>query len=211
MQLRNVKRYLVLLIREAHKWQNTDIAGNERKPKLWFSPLQWVFVLLSLIISYSSENFMKIDFIGYIIAALSIFIGLFLSMIISIFDKFRSLDFSSENMSESKRAILIKTKNYFKQFTTLTTYAILISILTIVLLSALFFTDFFNQSTNIYPLDFKNGSYMLFGEICAIVFYRSIILYFLMDFVYIVIMAVTSNYVYIYSEYNNVNIPERKD
>lgn len=154
---------------------------------------------------------MEIDFVGYIIAALSIFIGLFLSMIISIFDKFRTLDFAIQNMTESKRAVLIKTKNYFKQFTTLTTYAILIAILTIVLLSVLFFTDFFNHSTNIYSIDLQNGSYLLFGKLSFIVIYRATILYFLMDFVYIVIMAVTSNYVYIYTEYNNTTIPERED
>lgn len=211
MQLQSVKRYLWFLIREAHRWQNMDIAGNLKRPRFWFSTLQLTFIVLSLFIAYASGDFMDNDFIGYIIAALSIFIGLFLSMIISIFDKFQSIDFSEATKTESRMAVLKKTKNYFKQFTTLTTYAILISILTIVLLSALFFTDYFSTTTNIYPLDIENGSRLLFIKLSSIVFYRATILYFLMDFVYIVIMAVTSNYVYIYTEYESKKVPEREE
>lgn len=205
MQFKSVKKYLNKLIKEAHFWQYTNITGNGNKPKLWFSSLQFGFIAVSISISYWSGEFMGKDFIGYIIAALSVFIGLFLSMNLSIYDKFQIIDFKRAQVSEIERIKLIKTKNYFKQFTTLTTYAVVISLMIIFLFSPFFFTNFFNYDVLATSIDIRKWD-MVYTKLLVIITYRSIILYFMLDLIYIIMLAVTSNYAFLYGEYEGVNI-----
>lgn len=88
------------------------------------------------------------DFAGYIISALSIFIGLNISLIIMVFDKFNSTDFDTNNKTYKVKVRLLKHRNFFMQFTSLTAYSIILSLILIVLLS-MCFNQHFTSSISI--------------------------------------------------------------
>ena len=72
------------------------------------------------------ENGINRDFAGYIIAALSIFIGLNINLIIMIFDKFNSTNFDVSNKPYIDKVRLLKRRNFFMQYTSLTAYSIIL-------------------------------------------------------------------------------------
>lgn len=205
MQSKSAKYYLSRLIKAGHQWQYTDVNGIESKPKLYFTRIQWFIISATLIISYFMENGFSDDFVGYIISALSIFVGLFLTLIISVFDKFQKLNLKELKDKENKGEIvisakiktsLIQRKNYFKQFSSLTSYSIIISIFCIFLLSISLLTDFFklNLTEFVFAEKITTKSIILFFKLSAVYVYRLVILYLLTNFLLIVIYAVTSIY-----------------
>ena len=206
-----LKHYLNKLINEAHEWQNTDINGNLIPCRWFFLPIQWIFIFLSILITILiiTEGLNK-DFIGYIIAALSIFIGLFVSIILSLNDRFYPLLIESLNrkLTDKEKINLIRKKNYIKQFTSLTTYSILLAILCIILLSLSLVIGSFriHISLNTLTESFEIHKYYIFCKYLLIIVYRIIVLYFLFDFILITVYAITSMYNYIIVEYDKIEI-----
>lgn len=212
MRFKSVKYYLGRLISDGHKWQNIDINGVEAKPKFYFSQIQFIFILLAFGSLFLLKNGFNKDFIGYIIASLSIFVGLFLTLILTVFDKFQKIDFDKPNLSEKEKTFLIQRKNFFKQFTALTSYSILLSITCIFLLSMSLLTESLNRDVfefdiidSIKNIDFK--SILLGGYVCTIIIYRLLIVYFFLDFFLMVLYGLTSIYNYIALEFDKKKIP----
>ena len=145
MKFKSIKYYLYRLILDGHKWQYIDINGKGSKPNLYFSSIQFIFIIISITSSvFLIKNGFNKDFIGYIIASLSIFTGLFLSLILTVFDKFQKFKFDVSNITEKEKIIIIQRKNFFKQFTAITSYSILLSIICIFLLSLSLLTNLLN-------------------------------------------------------------------
>lgn len=195
--------YLQKLIADGHKWQYLDINGQGKKPKLYFNSPQVVFFLVSIITLFLIKSGFNKDFIGYAIASLSVFIGLFLTLILSVFDKFRSLNLLSPRDTERDKVIYIQTKNFFKQFTALTSYAILLALFSILLLSISLLLPSMN-------IDIFNYKFLLSSEyhhiknfffISLLIIYRVTIIYFYLDFLLVVLYALTSMYTYISNNY----------
>lgn len=221
MNLRKIKtsvsfKILKDLIKDAHKYQYADIADTEeqieeKKPKAYFTKTQWIILVLAVAANIVLREGYNTDFCGYVISGLSLFVGIFFTFIIALYDKFNDIDFSQFHItvSEDKCNIGIRLKNYFKKTTILSLYLILLSIICILLLSCtLLFDSFFNQ--NINPLEifdpFQVNSICCFVQAIAIFIYRSIVFYFLIDFVLITIYLISAIYDYIISEYNKVKL-----
>lgn len=221
MNLRKIKtsvsfKILKDLIKDAHKYQYADIADTEeqieeKKPKAYFTKTQWIILVLAVAANIVFREGYNTDFCGYVISGLSLFVGIFFTFIIALYDKFNDIDFSQFHItvSEDKCNIGIRLKNYFKKTTILSLYLILLSIICILLLSCtLLFDSFFNQ--NINPLEifdpFQVNSICCFVQAIAIFIYRSIVFYFLIDFVLITIYLISAIYDYIISEYNKVKL-----
>jgi len=204
----NVKDYLLSLIGEAHKWQYTDINGQEKVPKFYFLPVQWILLFISIVVSLSvMNNGISRDFAGYAITALSIFVGLFLSLILMVFDKFNSIDFSK--IRGEKQIYAIRTKNFFKQFTALTSYSILIALLSLLLLAASLFGESMTISFSEIEIIISGKWHQIALRVLKVVVsctYRICTIYFLLDFLYITVYALTSMYDYIKSEYDKIKI-----
>lgn len=207
----NVKEYIYGLIIDAHKWQYTDINGFEDKPRLYFIKAQWAIIIMSILLQYFilKEGLNK-DFAGYFITALSIFVGLFLSLVIMVFDKFSNIDFGKA-VSQTEKLNAIRSKNFFKQFTSLTSYSIMLAILCLFLLAF----SMSNQSVVVDLKAVKNVFENTHNWLCLILeilklvgvlIYRICIIYFLLDFLYITTYAVGSMYDYMKSEYNKTTI-----
>lgn len=211
MKFKSVKYYLGRLILDGHKWQNIDINGVESKPKYYYSRLQYLFIVLAIGSVFLLKNGFNKDFIGYMIASLSIFVGLFLTLILTVFDKFQKVNFDKPNLSEKEKVFLIQRKNFFKQFTALTSYSILLSITCIFLLSLSLLTDSLNRDVfdfelidSLRNIDFKN--ILIGGYVWLIIFYRILIVYFFLDFLLMVLYALTSIYNYIALEFDKKKV-----
>ncbi|SFN66325.1 hypothetical protein SAMN05421738_1191 [Algoriella xinjiangensis] len=139
----NLRRNILELISYGHKYQYYKIniikeEDNKRlKPKLYFSKYQFFIILSCVGIIVFNDNAFSNDLSGYIISALSLFIGLFFTFIFTLFDKYKSKytnDFLLTSTDEEK-AVNDKNINFYKKVSYLTLYAILIAIITIILFS----------------------------------------------------------------------------
>ena len=203
----NVKHYLCNLINQGHFWQYTDVNGRGKKPKFYFLPFQWFALFLSIYITiYFLPTGFNETFVGYIIASLSIFVGLFLTLILTVYDKFQKIDFSLAKFNDIDQIELVRIKNFFKQFTSLTTYSILLSISCILLLSFFILFKFSIKEITIDIVTNNSSDYKQLIKIFILLSHRIITLYFLLDFVMITIYAITSIYGFIISEFDKIKL-----
>lgn len=204
METPGLKIYISSLVKEGHRWQYTDLVGRTDKPRFYFSRVQWFIILLIAISSpmILSKGLNK-DFVQYSIAALSIFIGLFLSLVLTTFDKFKQLKLPVMPTAEDKRYFATR-RMFFKQFTALTTYAILISLLCIVLLGSVALTETLT-SDSIFRharVAFSRQSFLLFLRLFAVSIFNMTLMYFLIDFLILVLYALGSIHTFMLHEYN---------
>ena len=212
MNFKNLKD----LLKDAYFYEYADISDSEeqiliKKPKAFFTKVQWIIIVFAFLINLIVREGYNLDFCGYVISGLSLFVGIFFTFIIALYDKFNDIDFSQFHISvsEEKCDLGIRLKNYFKKTTVLSLYLILLSIVCILFLSCtLLFDSFLNQ--NINPLEVikdvrvNSASYSVMALVIFI--YRSVVFYFLVDFVLITIYLTSSIYDYIISEYNKVKL-----
>lgn len=204
----SIKYYLSILITDGHLWQRKDLNGYEKRYYLFFSPIQLLILTFSVLCSILMYDGFDKDFISYIVTSLSIFVGLFFSIIISVFDKFSQTTLDSKIVTETERIVSIQRKLFAKQFTALISYAILLSLICIVLLSLSLFTKYFNCDIKAYyklisieKIRFIEMTQLLFKPFVTII-YRSTIIYFLLDFLLMVIYGLSSIYSFITLQYD---------
>lgn len=180
------------LISDAHKAQYTDINGHTRKPLVFFSRLQWLFVIVAIGFGIYPKIWPSIDLTGYVLTSLSIFVALFPALILSAYDTFKRLDFSEKPRSDVEQVQLIQKKNFIKQYSALVSYAILIAILCILLAGGSLVISLFDR----YQTFERSALWFVF------VAYRSTYCYFILDFLYLVIYALGAFYSFMKSEYD---------
>ncbi len=209
----NYNKNIIDLIRESHKFQYSEIgeANNEKnKPKYYFTKNQWVIIFIVLIyLFYPSCGFPK-DFSGYVISGLSIFVGLFFTFLLTLYSKFKEIDFQSilsGNNEPLKRRTLV-LKNYLKKISVLSLYSILLSIICIILLSFSLIISQLSVVTNIkdITLVIDEIDILLTIKTLLIIIYRGITTYFIFNFVSITIYLVGSFYDFIISEFDQIKI-----
>lgn len=202
--------YIKNLIEDAHKWQKVKIGKSnidEIKTHWYsFSIAQILFIILSVLYVIFKENPFNADLIGYISAMFSIFVGLLLSLLILMFDKYQNFDFTTDGRSIRDAAYVRKLKRFFIQFNTLTTYSILIAILNIVFLLLCFIFDFFNEKVSFLSFINEIITNKCFDwkylQNLVILLHRATAIYFVLDFFYLLIYSLTSIYSFINKEYN---------
>lgn len=216
-------KYTLGIIHDAHEWQNKgllqELESSKENKKNYFGTLKLVILVVALVFTEMFNEGIDKQFAGYIIAALSIFIGLNINLIIMIFDKFNAMNFDVTNKSYVERVRLLKRRNFFMQYTSLTAYSIILSILLIIFLSFCFST-YYSMSISItayfvYYKDlvlsdiplvwsweaFKNALY-LFG----ILLLRCLTYYSLFYYLLILLYSIGSAYAYISKEFKNRKI-----
>jgi hypothetical protein len=210
----NFKFNLCDLIKDAHLWQYADISDTKedvekKKPILFFTKMQWFFILVSIgSIFFTSKGFSD-SFAGYIISGLSLFVGVLFSFTLTLFDKFKSIDFSEykKEISEEKNINGIKLKNFFKKITVLTLYSAILSTACIILLAIVLIIPEINIEISYCSL-FGNIKihFCTLMKVFFITLYRCCLVYFLLDFVLITVYIISSFYDYIISEINKVKL-----
>lgn len=186
--------YLFRLIKDGHEWQYKNLNGTGDKPRFYFSFLQFVAIFISILFVVKEPCGLSSTATDYILGCLSIMVALFLSLILVVFDK------SKQILPEESSVTKLHSWNFFYQFNALTSYAILLSVLVIVLIIiGLIFNIKYDLSVySFLPYSQWNGeSITTFGKCSAIVLMRTSIVYFLIDFFIICLYAVCSIYQFI--------------
>jgi len=196
MSVSNLLYYILNLIVEGQKWQYQNATCTNKKPKLYFTTLQWMAILLSAIFVLTNHTGLNTDIIDFLLSSLSIMTGLFLALIVVVYDKFKELDFNVE--SDEDKINKVKSWNYLRQFNALTSYSIFIALIVI---SILIGSLLYGYQTNISDIQFARSvnsiDVCLTIKIASIIIVRFCMVYFLLDFFILTIYAVSSLFQFI--------------
>lgn len=200
------------IIKDSYHFQQYDNNGEIRKNKFYFSTLQLIALLISVCLYFWFEFNISENLIAYLISALSIFAGFFLTLVLTVFDKFLNsfVLIDDDLKNEAKRVVLIKKKNYFKKFTILMSYAIVISIISIILMSCKISIKGLNENIiNYTVLNFSEWDFtsvFKFFKLLLSAVFNVILLYILMDLVIIIFKGFGSLYVYYLDEIDKIKL-----
>lgn len=215
MTLKNFDQNLFDLLSDAHRWEYTQINDNKesqakKRPRLFFTPFQWILLVISIICTFLCPGGISQDFAGYIIGGMSLFVGLLFTLAVSLFDKFNSVDFSQYKYEVNAELYPFgaRLKNYFKKTIILTLYTAIIAIVCILLLSVVYMSKTLQSDTGLSDIWQNICSYewlSLIGNI-LIVTYRIVVFYLLFNFVYITKQMITSFYDYMIGEIDKIKL-----
>ncbi len=202
MQYKSVKNLIKPLIKGGHKWQSININGDDEQPKFYFSNIQWIILLISCLMLFKLTKGISKDIIGYVMSAFSISVSLFMSLLVSIFDKFENTKFETSSKTETDITRLIQKKNFFKRFISITSYLVVLSILVIVLCSMtyIFNISVRNVEPNTFTIKWLEIDFGLTIKNSIIIGYRIALNYFLLNYLFLTFFITGSAYEYYMSE-----------
>ncbi len=137
-----IKANLKLILSESYRWRNRELLEQRGfvEPKLTLRTVikkNFLIFLFSAAMSLLLYPFINDQFAGYIISSLSIFVGLFTSVLILIFDKYinqkKVFDDSGVRDAASKLQQK-KIRNFSKQFVYISLESLIIAVALIALL-----------------------------------------------------------------------------
>lgn len=213
--LRSYNRNLTDLLSDAYKWEYTDINDNNKtslskKPKFFLTKFQWFLFVVAIFLVFSCPNAFEKDLAGYIISALSLFVGLLFTLVVSLFDKFSNTDFSKykQNVNVELYPFGVRLKNFFKKTIILTLYTAVVAIACILLLTFVVLYDKASISIDVFAIisNYKVYSVVYLFKVFALVSYRVVLFYMLLNFINITLKLITSFYDYMISEINKVSL-----
>ncbi len=187
--------YLLVLIRDGHKWQRTDINGQQKRRWLYFSILQFIALGISALYVIHKKVGIDHDTIDYLLSSMSIMAGLFLALVVLVLEKSEKNNYEADNQNEQSKKL--KLWRFNRQFVTLTSYAILISLLEVSILMGILF---FDQGINLnhyefLPIDEWNATSVLMAlKLFFVIVVRICVVYFLFNFILLSVNAVTCIY-----------------
>lgn len=213
--LRNFDRNLIDLLSDAYKWEYTDINDNKctslnKKPKIFLTKFQWALFVVAILLVIFCPNAFEQDFAGYIISALSLFVGLLFTLVVSLFDKFSNTDFSKykQNVNAELYPFGVRLKNFFKKTIILTLYTAVVAIACILLLTFTVLCEKASTSIDVVGIfsNYETYSVTYLSKVCALILFRVVLFYMLLNFIYITMKLITSFYDYTISEINKVSL-----
>lgn len=203
--------YLSDLIHAGHKWQRQNIIGTDSESTFRFSVFQIVGCLLSGWFVYKNPSGVSDAAIDYLLSSLSIITGFYFAVILLSYDQFNKIEVPDRGAAEDEKIKVLKSINFLKKYNALSCYAILLAIIVIFMLVG---TLLFGQNTDIYE-DFEVASSLkdvaLFPTLCfyALVVWRFLMIYFLLDFFIITIYAICSLFQFLNLQMLDLQLPFR--
>lgn len=213
------KETLKTLVHDAHIYQYAEVNSStssikKSKPRYYFTKIQWGILMISVLTAITTVNGFGKEFAGYVVSALSLFVGLFFSFILMLIDKFQKTDFSpyKKEVNAQLMPIGVRLKNYYKKATTLSFYIIVLALLCILLLSVSLLSIPFHEVyqcikerisikyVDTWKAIWECSSFILKST------YRGVSIYFLLDFLWITLYLLSSFFDYVGSEYDKVKL-----
>lgn len=198
--------YIKELIKQAHRYQNTKISTGECfMPKYKFGIYKWCFIVTSLLFFVFSGNYDP-NILNTFITALSILVGLLANLLMTVYNMFLKLDGEIvDNMY--KQRILEKKATFLQQFGYLNAYAILLSVFCIILCimiqlplsPSVSVLDLF-----LYDFSFELDSILFTVFVWGYSVVKSMLVYFVLDLLYIVIYSISSFVDYLNEEISRI-------
>lgn len=202
MQYKSVKNLIKPLIKGGQDWQSININGIDEKPRFYFSNVQWAILIISSVILLKLTRGISKDIIGYVMSAFSISVSLFMSLLVSIFDKFENTKFETSEKTENDIARLKQKKNFFKRFISITSYLVVLSILVIVLCSLTYIFNISAREVKLssFTIKWTAIDWVLTLKNSIIFLYRLTLNYFLLNYLFLTFFITGSAYEYYISE-----------
>jgi hypothetical protein len=202
MRYKSVKQLIVPLVKSGQEWQFISINGKGSPPKYYFSNVQWIIIFISTVVLLKLNKGISKDIIGYVMGAFSISVSLFMSLLVSIFDKFENTKFETDDKTDEQVDRLVQKKNFFKRFISITSYLVVLSILIIVLCSVTFIFDLSAREVNMsnFTLSWKDINIALTLKSSLLIFYRIVLNYFLLNYLFLTFFIAGSAFEYYMSE-----------
>lgn len=213
------KEALKTLVHDAHIYQYAEVNSSissikKNKPRYYFTKIQWGILIISVLTAITTVNGFSREFAGYVVSALSLFVGLFFSFILMLIDKFQKTDFSQykKDVNAQLMPIGVRLKNYYKKATTLSFYIIVLALLCILLLSVSLLSiqfhevyQYIKERISIKYIDtwktiWESSSFIVKST------YQGVSIYFLLDFLWITLYLLSSFFDYVGSEYDKVKL-----
>lgn len=215
MQLKNFKIFLSDIFKEANRLQKRDIAGRILTTNR-YTDIQKISFFIALFSVIILKHGFSDNFAGYIISFLGIFIGLFTTIIISMYEKKDALIENYLQKDQVDKNRILRIKNYLLQFTALVSYSIIIALFIIVLLLLVLLSN--RTQINIWDFTFVNPFtefkwlfIWLFIQQCLICIHRFFIVYFLCMFFANTIFSISSYFSFLISEYKQIRLKDKEN
>ena len=195
MGFNNFLYYLLVLIRDGHKWQRTNINGQQERRRLFFSILQFIALGISVLYVVQRKVGIDHDTIDYLLSSMSVMAGMFLALVVLVLERSENTNYEATNQNEQSKKL--KLWRFNRQFVTLTSYAVLISLLEVCLLMGILF---FGQDINLDHYQFlpiaqwDSASVLLALKLFFVIIVRISVIYFLFNFILLSVNAVTCIY-----------------
>lgn len=201
MGLENLLYYILNLIDEGHKWQYQNATCTNKRPRYYFTTLQWGALGLAFLFVITKPSGLNNDIVDYLLSSLSIMTGFFLALVVIVYEKYMGMEFKTTDSEEQIKKY--KLWNYLQQFIVLTSYAILISIVVIaILIGSLLFGHETHFSNYVLVSNLKDVDWLLTIRLMVIVLVRFLLIYFLLDFFILTIYAISSLFQFVNAKMN---------
>jgi len=188
----NITYYIKTLYDEGTLWEfkrilgagqrtsNPNLTNQKRLKRLLIS-------IPSIVLCYLLKTGISTDFITDIMAALSIFIGLFTNVIFVIYNRFSIIPIDTPTTNNNVKIENLKLKNFLRQFTFVTGKNLLVATVIIALLTIIIlFESFFNVNIRNFELvefpQWNCKNILTFLQLLIVVFVRFQILYLIINF-----------------------------
>lgn len=191
-------KYLRILKRKASQFERTNINNIVDESFSAKYLVKIIFIIISAVLVYLLKNGFSDSFVSYVSSVLSILVGLFITALIFSFDKFYEPS-NEENLNSRIKLWETQAHNYAKKFAYITSYTIVLSIFTLVILVA---SALFEKPTqlNVFNLTFcfeciKNKdieAFKLSGIAFFVIIQRFLVLYWLLKIMYNTLFIVSS-------------------
>lgn len=196
--LQELIKYLTELRKDANRLERTNINNEEKKDFLSIYGMKILYTLIALFFLFFLKEGFSNDFVSFIASILSILVGLFITALIFSFDKFYNPS-KKEYPNSMDKLWDTQSYNYYKKFSYLTSYTIVLSIFTLLLLSInVLFQSFSNINifkTYICIVCLKENlivSIEFFFRTTIVIIQRVLIIYWLQKIVFNTLFIVSS-------------------
>lgn len=195
MDFWQVVLYLRDLVKEGHKWQRKSVVDTASDKSFKLSTFQVLSCILAGVYVYINPTGVSDNTIDVFLSSLSIITGFFFAVIFLSYDQFCKIEKPKKDASEETKIKALKSINFLKKYNALSCYAILLALTVIFMLIG---TLLFGKNINIrdgslyWACSLADIDWRVTLVFYAIVLWRFLMIYFLLDFLIITIYAVCS-------------------
>lgn len=185
-------KYLKLVREKSLAYSRKDINGQEVKRSKIITR-EILFIILSFLLLIVSRNGFSDKLLEYGVSALSILIGLFITILVFVSDKIPIKSANDKNSSAKEQATEKQIYNFYKQFSFMIGRTTILAIYCLILIFFLIQSDVsYNPFDYTFVSDIDDSSICLFCSITLNLILRFFVIYWLARIFYNTLFAVAS-------------------
>ena len=215
MQWKDFKSFVGRVLKEGRRLQRYDIAGKLTTTRR-YTHTQILCFVGALVLLFLLPQGVNDNFAEYAIAFLGIFVGLFTSIIIALYDKSNSLYDGIQHKTGNEKSRIAIIRNYLVQFTGLTAYTIILALIAVVLLLGILL--FPETRINIWKYHFIDQwrdlnltTTLTFLRLAIVILFRVFLFNLLLNFFLVTLYSLSSYFSFLQSEYKTLGLSSAEE